>query len=67
MPRRTPAGSGNRGRLGELATALAAKHAAHCAGGTELAQRMTEAATAFTDADGGASDAVARVADAMGV
>jgi uncharacterized protein YukE len=57
----------SREALRELTSALSAKHAAYCAAVMELSQHMSDAAIAYTNTDTGASESVARIAEAMGM
>lgn len=53
--------------LHDLTASLARQHAADYAAASKLTEKMLEAAARYENADTGASDAVARVADAMGL
>jgi len=57
----------SREALREFTAALASQHAADHSAACELSQKMTDAATGYTDTDTDTSEAVARIADAMGM
>jgi hypothetical protein len=57
----------SREALREFTAALANRHASHLASATALGETMTDAAIRYTNTDIDTSEAVVRVADAMGM
>ncbi|MCV7261135.1 hypothetical protein [Mycobacterium shimoidei] len=57
----------SREALDEFAAVLARRHAADKAAANQMTQKMLDAATRYESTDTASSEAVARVADAMGL